>query len=96
MNSYLTHAKLQDESVSVWWKEFDKDVEEFLFLFVTNSINRNVEKFVVELMTTSGNKGGVLTADNLLIFLDGIKNNKFSNDELIYKIKNEEKIITFN
>lgn len=79
----------------MWWKDFSEDTNEFQFLFVTNSITQNVENYVTELMTTSGNKGGVLAADNLLIYLDGIKKNKYDKYELINKIKNEEKVIVF-
>lgn len=96
MSSYLTHAKLKNEDIATWWKKFSEGTNEFQFLFVTNSITQNVEKYVEELITTSGNKGGVLTADNLLIYLDGIKKNKFDKYELINKIKNEEKIIVFD
>ncbi len=95
MNSYLTDAKIKDDSISKWWKEFDSDIQEYLFLFVTNGVTKNVKKQAGQLMTISGNKGAVLSAKNLLIYLDGVKNNRIDKYELINKMNNKEKILEF-
>lgn len=95
MNSYLTHAKLKDDSLAEWWKEFNDDIQEYQFLFVTNGVTKNVSKQAEQLTTISNNKGAVLSAKNLLIYLDGVKKNKFDKLELINKINNNETILEF-
>lgn len=77
-----------------WWKEFEKDVKNFYFLFISSKIIGNFKNNLNELSSNTGIKGAAISVDNLLYLSDKLKGNELKYSEFFDLINNDEIIST--
>ncbi len=93
MGRYINenNQRLPGIPANEWWKEFESDVTEFTFLFVTSYLKGQLEQQLNYLSTLHfGIKGAAISAEHLLYFAEGIKSGHLTYDDFFDSFDNKE------
>lgn len=93
MGRYINENIIRSETLNSnkWWGNFDSEVTNFTFLFVTSYLKGEFKK-QLEYISKAHNdtKGAGVSVENLLYFAEGLKSGKYSYQDFYDGFKNEE------
>lgn len=96
MERYIGENQTRNEKVNPnrWWENFDKNIEEFYFMFVSGHFIGNFKSQLERISRNKGINGTALAVKNLLLCVEAykegnlsheqIRNVMFKNDEFIF------------
>ena len=98
MIRYIDENKKRDVNLNSnqWWKNFDENVEEFNFLFVTSYLIGNFQKNIEHISNRTKINGAAINGENLLYFAEEIKSGRISYNETFDYYQNNEIIFNKN
>ena len=98
MIRYIDENKKRDVNLNSnqWWKNFDENVEEFNFLFVTSYLIGNFQKNIEHISNRTKINGAAINVENLLYFAEEIKSGRISYNETFDYYQNNEIIFNKN
>ena len=74
-----------------WWKNFDENVTNYTFLFVTSFLKGRFEEQLKYISRTQGGiKGAAIGVENLLYLAENLKSGKISHSDFYSKFNNSE------
>lgn len=73
-----------------WWKNFEPQVTEFTFMFVTSFLKGNFKSNLEYISTMRGINGAGISVDNLLYLAEDIKSGKTLYEDFFTLFKNDE------
>ena len=77
-----------------WWKNFEPQVNEFTFLFITSFLKGNVKNGLEYIATMRNVNGAGIGVDNLLYVAENLKSGKLSYDGFFDLFNNDEIVMT--
>ncbi len=95
MGRYISEnqQRLPNIPSNEWWKEFDENITNFTFLFITSFLKGNFKNQLEYISTThNGIKGAAIGVENLLYMAENLKCGNLSYDEFYANFKNNEMI----
>lgn len=95
MNRYIEQNQLRNpgEPSNEWWKNFDPEVTNFTFLFITSYLKGNFKNNLEYLSNRRNISGAVINVENLLYLAEDIKKGKISYEEFFSLFNNNEIVI---
>lgn len=92
MNRYIEQNQERHAGVPAneWWKNFDSQVVDFTFLFITSFLKGNFKNNLEYISKMRRIKGGAIGVDNLLYLAESIKSGKTSYDDFFKMFNNNE------
>ncbi len=87
MERYIGENQVRDEKVNpnMWWRNFDDEINEFYFMFVSGHFVGNYKAQIERISRTKGICGTALAVINLLLCAEAYKSGRFTHEA----IKNE-------
>ena len=96
MSRYINENIKRDRTLNsnCWWLNFDTDVDEFNFLFITSYLKGEYEKQLEYISKANNNiLGAAIGIENLLYLSEGIKSNKITYSDFYDNFSNKEIVI---
>lgn len=87
MERYIGENQTRNEKINPnkWWDNFDKDIKEFYFMFISGHFVGNFKSQIERISRNKGINGTALSIINLLLCVELYKNGNFTHE----KIRNE-------
>ena len=93
MIRYIDENKTRgDINPNCWWENFGKSTKVFSYLFVSSEFKGHFQENIQYIKNRTDYDGGVITAENLLLFAENIKSGKYSYDDSFRLIRTNEEI----
>lgn len=95
MKDYIEQNQIRNPSLyqNQWWENFEKDVTDFSYLFVSSFFTGNFRHSMAKLKEETNTSGAVINAENLLYLADLIKTSRIDETELINLLKSDGEIV---
>ena len=92
MIRYIEENKIRDEKINPnkWWENFDENVKEFYYLFISSFFKGNYKKNLELISNRTGVNGGVISVENLLYLAEKIKSEELSYSNIFKIYRNDE------
>lgn len=97
MIRYIQENQSRDEKINSnkWWENFEDDVTEFNYLFVSSTFVGGFKKNLQHIADRTGVNGGAINVENLLYFAEELKSGRLSYRDSFSKYINDEiKLVT--
>lgn len=82
-----------DINPNKWWENFSSDVRDFSYLFVSSEFTGGFQDRLNYIKRRTDCDGGVISAENLLLFAEGIMSGRLSYQESFNFIKQNKEIV---
>lgn len=94
MERYIGENQTRNEKVNPnqWWKNFDEDIHDFYFMFVSGHFVGNYRSQIERIIRNKGIKGTALAVGNLLLCAEGYKAGTLTHETIKNEILSAEKI----
>lgn len=95
MIRYIEENSIRDSILNPneWWQNFDTQVKEFNFLFVTSYLKNRFQNNLEYISNRTSVIGGAINVENLLYLAENIKSGKISYQDTFNYYKDAEIII---
>jgi len=94
MTRYIiqNNQRIAGEPPNEWWRNFNSNVVDFKFLFITSFLKGKFVDNLKSIHTNTGVAGAAVAVDNLLYFAENIKTGKMSKQDFFNQMNDCEMI----
>lgn len=92
MIRYIEENQTRDKKINSnkWWENFDDNVKEFNYLFVSSYFKGNFRNNLKNIANRTGVNGGAINVENLLYFAEDLKSGRLSYSDSFKLYENDE------
>ena len=93
MSRYINENRMRSEKLNSnrWWQNFNEEVSEYTFLFITSYLKGEYEKQLEYISAAnSGISGAAISVENLLYFAEGVKSGRLVPEDFYNNFNNKE------
>jgi hypothetical protein len=96
MSRYINQNKQRIPNIppNEWWRNFDINVTDFTFLFITSFLTGNFRSNLEEISMLTGVNGGAIGVKNLLYLSDKLKGNEITYEDFFTYFNNDEIVVS--
>ena len=94
MSRYINENRMRSEKLNSnrWWQNFNEEVSEYTFLFITSYLKGEYEKQLEYISAAnSGISGAAISVENLLYFAEGVKSVRLVPEDFYNNFNNKER-----
>lgn len=94
MIRYIEENKVRgDINLNKWWENYNEDVNDFSYLFVSSEFTGGFQDRLNYIKKRTDYDGGVITAENLLLFAEKIMSGKISYQDSFEVLRKNKEIV---
>ncbi|MBE6809076.1 MAG: hypothetical protein E7524_06350 [Ruminococcaceae bacterium] len=95
MERYIGENQVRDEKVNpnMWWRNFDDEINEFYFMFVSGHFVGNYKAQIERISRTKGICGTALAVINLLLCAEAYKSGRLTHEDIKKEVFNNGEFV---